>query len=238
MNSIQNSLSDWKKTFTSDNVQPMGSGTGDFLSGESVVLVSGPPKMLSVGTSALTNLIPLGLVQNVQVSQGKQLQQLFEIGSRLPYFVPGRTMIQVGMARVLFDGPSLMSALYTRADGDNLLMPKISNPNDATIPPTAPYAENSAVGDNEFVVGTLKGTSSNAPIVGEFFINLASEFFNRPMGLGFILFDMQQQPYGGFYLENCFIQSHTFSVSSQQTVLMENVGLRAANMKSLDITSL
>jgi hypothetical protein len=224
-------LSNWVQKFTSEHAQPLNTVAGDFLSSESVVLVSGPPKLDGdTDTYQALELIPIGLVQNTQVTQAKQIQQLFEIGSRLPFFVPGRTTVQVGMARVLFDGPSLMQALYVWTKDDKLYVPAIGDGTSETSDPGAPFNE---LGTDPNQVGTIAGfeTENNA----EFFINLASEFFNKPLGLGCILYDMQQQAYGGFYLEECYIQSHRFSASAQQTVLMEDVSIRCTALKPIKI---
>jgi hypothetical protein len=227
-------LQTWIDKFTSDHAQPLDTTAGDFLSSEAVVLLSGPPKLDSAITP--TNLIPIGLVQNVQVTQAKQIQQLFEIGSKLPFFIPGRTTVQVGMARVLFDGPSLMQALYVYNNGGSeLYIPAISGDvGTATSNPGQPF---NTAGEDPVVIGTKEGgfeTTNNA----EFFINLASEFFNKPLGLGCVLYDMQQQAYGGFYLEECYIQSHRFSASAQQTVLMEDVGIRCTALRPISIDEL
>jgi len=227
-------LQTWIDKFTNDHAQPLDTTAGDFLSSEAVVLLSGPPKLDSAITP--TNLIPIGLVQNVQVTQAKQIQQLFEIGSKLPFFIPGRTTVQVGMARVLFDGPSLMQALYVYNDGaSELYIPAISGDiGTATSNPGQPY---NTAGEDPVLIGTKEGgfeTTNNA----EFFINLASEFFNIPLGLGCVLYDMQQQAYGGFYLEECYIQSHRFSASAQQTVLMEDVGIRCTALRPISIDEL
>jgi len=197
--------------FANSNVQPI-TDMGDFLSSESVVVFSGPATY-----SDNTNLIPVGLVQNVQVSQNKQMQQLFEIGSRQPFFVPGRTIVQVGISRVLFDGPSLMRALYTKGDDTAVTFNGSEIASDAAQAelPTAPY-------------GNTPATDGN------FFINLASKFFNAPTGLGFMLHDMENDAYGGFYLENCYFQTHSFSLAGQQTVLLENVGIRAGRIVPLE----
>jgi hypothetical protein len=236
-----NSLAGWKNRFMTQSVQNNNKTYGsDFLSSESTVMFAGPAELYT----DLSRLVPIGLVQNVQVSQQKQIQQLFELGSRKPFFVPGRTIVSGGIARILFDGPSLMYAMYLSGDDsastdafDSYINP---GKNDTWKPinaladadkPTSPLSKDNVLG------GTTKGTfktSSSEPTPGYFFINLASSFFNRPTGLGFVLYDMEGQPYGGFYMENCYIQAHTFSVASQQTVLVENVSFRASTMVPLD----
>jgi len=67
------------------------------------------------------------------------------------------------------------------------------------------------------------------------FINLASGFFNKPLGLGFIFYDTNQVPYGGFYMENCYVQSHQLNIASQQTILVENISLRVSSLKAIEV---
>ena len=219
-----NSLTKWKQDFLKTNVQPkaLDSG-GDFLSSETMVLIAGPPR-LDASDSDLTTTVPIGLVQNVQVNQNKQIQQVYEIGSRIPYMIPGRTVVSVGMSRVLFDGPSLMKALALQkvADGDvsfdEALATKynVTDRNDLAHPGLP-----------------LDVAATDASESGEFFINLASQFFNLPMGLGIVLYDGEKEAYGGFYLNECYIQNHSFAAAAAQTVLVENISIRVTDLSPL-----
>lgn len=191
-------------SFLTGNVQTLTGADGDFLSSESAVLCAGPADLPS---SIVTTVVPIGLVQNVQVTQNKQIQQLFEVGSREPFFIPGRTETQIGISRALFDGPSLLKMLYKdNASTDNTGVRGFDAGDEQK--PGDPYT-------NVADTGTAK-----------MFINLASEFFNRQLGLCFIFHDMTNEKYGGFYVENCLVQSHGISMASQQTVLLENLGIR------------
>lgn len=244
-----NEARDWRYQFLKNNVQPYATYTNsnDFLSSESVVLASGPPR---ISQTMPLELVPIGLVQNVQVSQQKQIQQLFEIGSRKPFFVPGRTLVSAGMSRILFDGPSLMYAMYLQTAVNNIspVQPvgfqdwsHLVGKNDAD----APTLPDCRIGGAKYdAAGRVSNdfTPANAPLFkdrtrldgeavpGYFFINLASTFFNRAHGLGFLIYDMEQDAYGGFYLEDCYIQTHAFNVAAQQTVLVENVSVRASSL--------
>ncbi len=229
-------ITDWHASMLDKAVQSNFTVNGaDFLSSETVALCAGPASF--DGANLTKDLIPIGLVQNAQVQQQKQIQQLFEIGSRKPFFIPGRTVISAAISRILFDGPSLMYAMYIMGNegGANgklsQPLPSIKTDNDA---PTLPFnvGETTIAG---FSDSSSDDNKSNSP--GQFFINLASSFFNKPMGLGFILYDGEKNPYGGFYLEDVYIQTHAFSVASQQTLLVENVSLRCSSMRPLDINS-
>ena len=207
-----NKFSDW--TFSEGHVQAIPE-SGDFLSSESVVICAGP----STVPATIDNIVPIGLVQNATVTQNKQIQQLYEIGSRQPIFIPGRTVVQAALSRILFDGPSLMRALY------KLVQPDGSGPDvvDLDQLDSSSHPENTP--------GNPYGGGNDQ---AKFFINLASEFFNKPVGLGFMMNDMENEGYAGFYLENCLIQSHQLSLAGQQTILVENVGVRCSRVVPLD----
>lgn len=223
---LQN-LSQWKNNFPAkQNVQPQeheGADNGAFLSGESAVIVSGPSEL---DLSRTASLVPVGLVQQAQLSQNKQLNEIFEIGGRTPFYIPARVRVRASLSRVLFDGPSLFYALYQRENEDVNTVPSAadfgSGSSQSLSNPTMPYPED----------GTI-GTTNGTPDPGMFWSNLGSGIFNRPLGLGFVLFNMEGEPYGGAYLEKCYIQAHNFGISANATVLAENVSLMAARLKPL-----
>lgn len=83
-------------------------GGEDFVSSESILICAGPPRL-----SDTANVFAIGVIQNFNLAQNKNIQQLFEIGSRDTILIPGRTFIQTTISRILFNGPSLMKAMYT-----------------------------------------------------------------------------------------------------------------------------
>lgn len=224
-------MSEWHANMLDKAVQSNFTVNGaDFLSSETVALCAGPSTLNDA--TMIADLIPIGLVQNAQVQQQKQIQQLFEIGSRKPFFIPGRTVVSAAISRILFDGPSLMYAMYIQGDSAGLkgkLSQPMPNTDSVVDNPTMPISPGSQT------IGGLENNSddNSSANPGQFFINLASSFFNKPLGLGFILYDGEKNPYGGFYLEDVYIQTHAFSVASQQTLLVENVSLRCSGMKPL-----
>lgn len=243
-------LTEWKDDFANmSNVQPDEhdrSMEGNYLSGESVAIVSGRPQYKN---QDVAGLIPVGLVQNAQINQQKQLNQLFEIGGRDPFFVPGRTQVRARLSRILFDGPSLFYALYQRSSG-----PGEESDGTETVPsatsfgstaksarsnPTMPYGGGNATEDgDELIIHQPGDDAQQESDPGLFWSNLSSAIFNRPLGLGFVLFDMDGQPYGGTYLEKCYLNSHSFGISANATVLAENVNITAARARPLNVSTL
>lgn len=155
---LQN-LATWKSQFPNkQNVQPdehLGTLQGAYLSGESAVIVSGPPVLNGNASS----LYPIGLVQSAQLQQNKQLNEIFEIGGRTPFFVPARVRIRASLSRVLFDGPSLFYALYEReenAGGLPTVPPAAdfgSGSSNSLNNPTMPYPEDGVINDATNVPG-------------------------------------------------------------------------------------
>ena len=226
-----NNLGAW--LFKDAHVQPDNlQGGQNFVSSESIVLAAGPQKV----PADITSCLPIGLLENVTIAQNKELKQLFEIGSRQSYFLPGRTFIQVNLTRVVFNGPSLLKAMnaWTPSGGVNTPAadpwPYASggNPID-DIPDSDPDD-----GVDDSVTQQLITDDGTAyhwdPGYGPVFVNVASDFFNRPFGLALLINDSENDKYGGMYLEQCNIQSHNFSITGQQTVVMENAVARCTGV--------
>ncbi len=179
---------------------------GNYVSSESVVLCA----FSTQGANPTpAELIPIGVLQNVGIQQQKQINQLYEIGSRKAYFIPGRVMIQIQLSRVLFNGDSLMAVLYGGAT-------------DAT-----------EGGDN----AGSSYTNSEGTSTGKFYMNLAADFFNSRLDLAIIVQDSQGDPAGAVIFRECFIQAHGMGISSNQTIVAENVSLRCQNIESVSIAA-
>lgn len=229
-------LDQWSTKFREERVQDQNLAAGDFLSSESAVIVSGP-KLIS--GADVTDLIPIGLAQNFNVNQGKQIFTFNEIGSSKPFMIPGRTRISANISRILFDGPSLMYVMNLSSNGGNSayigdVPENVGGPTGTSTEdlPSLRWDENVEGGN---IIPSGNGVSTNP---GQFFINLRSSFFNRPLGIGVVLYDNTAEPYGGFYLEECYINGHNMSLASQSVVIMENVSLFATSLVPIDPTQL
>jgi hypothetical protein len=209
---------DFRNKHVQSNVDPGGS----FVRGASVLLAAGPPSLnqasLSISGradfSGVTNLTedalafayPIGLVDNIGVGQSKGLQQIFEIGSDRRYFVPGRTINTMTLSRVMFDGPSLMKVLY-----------------DFYYPATAPYNN-----PNTQIRTGGKDSSRfvdirNQPGFDQTFLNLASELFNRPIGLLMLVHNLNDEGVAAQYFEYCFLNAHQMNISAASTLFAESI---------------
>jgi hypothetical protein len=209
-----NSLIKWK--FKTEHTQPAldllddDGSLSNFISAESIVLAAGP----SVKPINIDSLIPIGLCDSISVQNNKNIIQLFEIGSKLPYLLPGRSVLQMQLNRVVFNGDSLLGALTrghtTVEEGSSADFPGV----------------NTTADDRQ----------------GRFYLNLAASFFNKSFGLGIFIQDSDKQAgqegrgqwVAAFYAENCMIQSHQMNIQGQQYIVMESALVRCTNLIPFD----
>jgi hypothetical protein len=152
-------------------------------------------------------VFPIGVIENANIGQSKQLRRIAEVGSKRFHFVTGRNLAQMSLARVLFNGPSLLRVLYAYVGKENFS----NNANMSTLLDN-PQSED------------IKILSD--PGYADFFINLDSSLFDVPFGLMFYLEDAKKKPYGAYYCTECYIQTHQFNVGASADVIAEGVTIQ------------
>lgn len=202
---------------------------GQFVSAETSLIASGPPQLNGTGpysevpVGTVGQVYPIGLIENAGISQSKQLQKIFEIGSSRSYFIPGRVIGSASIGRIYYYGPSLMRVLYA------YYYNTANNINIGTVDAST----NITLADGSLAQSPLArlldtGTTTYhqlrvSPGEDHFYINLASDLFNQGFGLAFYFKDANFNSVGAFYLENTYLQGHQFSVSSGSVLIMEGV---------------
>jgi len=200
---------------------------GQFVSAETSLVASGTPEIGGTGAysqapaASVGNVYPIGLIENAGISQSKQLQKIFEIGSSRSYFIPGRVIGSLSLGRIFYYGPSLLRVLYAYY---------FNNSNGIDIG-TVPNTTTITLEDGSTTISPLArlldkgGTSFHnvrmSPGDDYFFINLASDLFNQATGLAFYFKDANFNSVGAFYLEWVYMQGHQFSISSGSVLVME-----------------
>ena len=218
------SFSNWD--FSNYHVQAELKG-GQFVSAETSLIAAGPPELQSVGTqgagttTGVGTVYPIGLIENAGVSQSKQLQRVFEIGSSRSYFIPGRVIGSLSIGRIFYYGPSLLRVMYAyyKNTTNNILIgtnaegAQVNLADGGSAPDPLSRLLNSG--------GDTFHALRQSPGEDYFFVNLASDLFNQPTGIAFYFKDASFNSVGAFYLENLYIQGHQFSVSSGSVMVME-----------------
>jgi len=204
--------------------------TGDFVNAASTLIAAGPPKLADAGDSRLdqgvatdpadlseisTFAYPIGVVENMTLSQNRQLQRLFEIGSKRSYFITGRTIGTVALARTLFHGPSLLRVLYAYYPS-SLINPTVASLNQSESP-------------------TYVDALTNNPGFADYFINLDSDLFDHPFGLLMYMNDSSRDRYGAVYLEDAYINTHQKNVASGSVLIAEGVTVQYDRAVPIDV---
>jgi len=217
-------INDWQ--FATQHVQDNIQGH-EFISAKSVLIAAGPPRKEDIGAN-WNSLYPIGVVDNVGIGQNKGLQTIFEVGSNRPYFLPGRTINSLTFGRVLFHGPSLLRVMYAYYPSDRMGAQDIHNADqngvldDPNRTPNIYDAPGSSGG----------GSRENNT---DFFINLASDLFDKPLGIMMWLATGDQKPYGAVYLSNVYLQAHQFNVNANSVIIAEGVNAQFEKVNPVDL---
>ena len=194
---------------------------GQFLNAGFTVLAAGPPRLSNIGGATVAAgafstaagadqmVMPIGVIQNVNLSHNRTFNRIFEVGSERSYFISGRTMGQLTIARILYHGPSLLRMLYAYYEDaipstivtavfPNAGIATVENPHDVIIPPGY---EN-------------------------LFINLASDLFNQPIGLLMYVRDSNLDTFGAVYMESCYVPNHTWATDAQGVIIQESAAIQ------------
>jgi hypothetical protein len=139
------------------------------------------------------SLLAIGMMQGFSVSQSKPTQPVMAIGSGRQFFLSGKAQTSWNMQRLFVNGRNLLRALYTNARSAGIDVSKFDDPAAAADP-----AE-------------------------KFWINLDSELFLIPFGLGVFFRDKVHNNIGAFYMELCVIQSWQISFNAGGNIIAEAV---------------
>ena len=213
---VAQSFVDSAVTGTEDNPETIS--INDIVESGTVLIAAGPADLDKAnikGDDGGFRIVPIGLIETAQISMNKPLSRIFEIGSKLSYIIPGRTIGGISLTRVFFDGPSLLKALYmgeVRAD----------------------YATE----DEKFAAfqSTAKQTYQKFQNIGSgnVAMNLASSFFDQPVGLAFLFKDSQDDLVGQMYFEGCRVSTYNIGISAQMNVLTEAVSMEFVRCRPIN----
>lgn len=235
--SYTNNLKNWD--FSTQHVQQNMEGS-DFVGSHSVILCATYPRVSDLATDKDryidddpntdismddgTIAYPIGVIDSSAIQQDRNLQQIFEIGSTRSYLMSARTITQMSINRILYNGPTMLRCLYAYYPTDKF---------DAYV--RNAYMPDSAYNANKIMPPVLRAGSTvitdlpdikDAPGYGDFWMNLASDLFSHPMGLVIYVSDNNKNKVAAMYLEECYIQNHSFQMSANSVVMAESCTIR------------
>lgn len=200
-------------------------GIHDIVESGTVLIAAGPADLDRAQDPTVNpdgyRVVPIGLLESAQVSLNKPLSRIFEIGSKLSYIIPGRTVGGIALSRVFFDGPSILKAMYfgevkeDYASKAKKYAKFISNPYYGNDNAAAMYEKFANIGS------------------GNLAMNLASSFFDQPIGLAFFFKDTQTDVVGQTYFEGCRISTYNLGISAGMNVLTESVNIEFVRVRPI-----
>lgn len=226
------SLSEWQPQ--SHHVQG-GIREGQFVNSQYAVICAGPPflkNLIPNGGPVKSGMFvyPIGITQQFSLGQNKAFSRVMEIGSNRSYFISGHSFGQVGLGRIMLHGPSLLRVLYayydTSNDTDGYAIKSLMSIDGAPTPFGVPPIRGTNTGEQSISSDKKLHTVRIPPGYDNLFINLASDLFSQPIGIFIVLKDNEENIYGQFYLEQCYVPSHSMGFDSQGLIISESVSLQ------------
>jgi len=191
----------------------------DFIEAGTVLICAGPVSLDRAGeTGNEINVVPIGLIEQMSVQQSRSLQRIFEIGSKLSYIVPGRTVGGFSLNRMFFDGPSLLRM----ATAGEMKITEEPGTGDGTA---------------ELSDGTKLSVTSDDIGYGGIQLNFASKLLELPMGLMMYFRNAQDENVSAVYFEEVRLSSHSFAIASQSTVIAESVNAEFVRVRPIQIVN-
>ena len=224
-------FSDWSPY---ENYVQQGLVDGAYAHGGYTLLAAGPPRLsdmgaavgfaqtLSTGGAASNIVLPIGLVQNLNLTQSRAFSKIFELGSERSYFISGRTVGQIGLGQVYYHGGSLLRMLYAYYQDDIA-----SGQDRTTVPAMFPNQSANLIANPHDVI--------IPPGYENIFINLASDLFSQSVGLLTYIRDSNLRTIGSLYIENVVVPNHSWAVDSQGLMIQESVGLQYERIVPVNI---
>ena len=153
---------------------------------DDTLVLAGPARVDTVDTANTTgtsiqSLLAIGMLQNVQFSQQKNTTPVQAIGSGRSFFVSGKAQGQGSMQRLFVNGRNLLRVLYHNARAKAIPLEQLDD---------KPVARS---------------------VQEQYYINLDSELYLIPCGLGTVFRTKAHDFVGGFYAELTMISQYTVS---------------------------
>lgn len=96
--------------------------THQFLASSRCLIYAAPTAATVTGndgktTTTTQNFKRIGVIQGWNWGENRQIEMIFELGSDIPYLVPGRTTGQISLSRIMLFGKDLANLIYSVEGG-------------------------------------------------------------------------------------------------------------------------
>lgn len=192
---ITRSLGTWN--FNRHHVERMlDNATYDAAHPDDTLIFAGPARrsVARAEPTSARSLYALGMFQSFSMQTQAPVQPLMAIGSGRSFFLRGKSQSSWSIQRVMLNGYNLLRALYNNAVSAGIDVDKFDDP------------------------AAFEGAPKS-----QFFVNLDSELFYIPFGLGALMRTKSHTLVGGCYLELCLVGSWGTQIAGGQSMLVESV---------------
>lgn len=161
---------------------------------DDTLVLAGPARKHGLRDGGARSLLAIGMLQAANFTQTKPTQPMMAIGSGRSFYVSGKAQTQWTIGRLFVNGRNLLRVLYHNAVAGGI---DPSQFDDIAADPSKSGQK--------------------------YFINLDSELFLIPFGLGAVFRDKTHGFCGGFYAELMAITSYAIGWNAGQNLILENV---------------
>lgn len=152
--------------------------------------------------SVNNNIVPIGLVQDINMQQERAISEIYEIGSRATYYMVGRGTRRLSLSSIVYDGANLMRALY-----QNSL---------AEFPAEAADEGRPAYEEDDLFYSNLDSSFFEASTGLYIRVESLADARDEDRDL-----DSANQ-IGGMYLEECYVRAYGLTSNANNTIVAEN----------------
>lgn len=167
------------------------------------LILAGPARFPAGVTDPGSQLLPLGMLQNINVAQQRPVQPMMALGSGRSFFTMGKGQVSFGMSRLSVNGRNLLRALYTQAIQSGL----------------------DVAAFDERPVRTSRDEQA--------YFNLDSELFYIPIGFAVLMRSVSHDPVAAFYVENAVISSIQTGFGAGQNMIIDSISGIADRIKPI-----
>jgi len=107
---------EFENTHVDTNINP----AKDLISAAKCIIYAKPSAFGTGDTSTSSKFYRCGLIQGYGFQEQKDVNRIFELGSGVPYLIPGRTTGSLSLNRVMLFGADLVNILYYSAQNEGI----------------------------------------------------------------------------------------------------------------------
>lgn len=178
-------------------------------------IFSGPPTMKQGLADGGVDLVPVGLIQDLQLSGQRQIAPIPEIGNRFYRHIPGRVNYSASMSRVLCKSANVIGMMYAWVLNKNIAGGLQQNPNSSPTQDLVIQPGNKNSG--------LQSYSLQVP-------SLDSDLIDIPFGIYAVKLTEEGDVISAAYWERCLIAGYSEATSAGQVMIMEQIQLVMARV--------